>query len=110
MKNRVYALVDQTGDGRADQMTVLLPNVYWPNGIAWRNNSLYISGFYNERWVPRRLGGWVRGGVRGAGPGAAICTACPPHPPAFPPRSGTMLGFIAKYDDIDQYALKNQVG
>jgi hypothetical protein len=31
-------------------MTVLLPDVYWPNGIAWRNNSLYISGFYNQRW------------------------------------------------------------
>ncbi len=53
-------------------MTVLLSNVYWPNGIAWRNGSLYVSGFYNQ--------------------------------------SGVLSGFIARYDNIDQYAMKNQVG
>ena len=45
---QVYALVDQNGDGKADLMTIMLPYVYWPNGIAWRNGSLYISGFYNN--------------------------------------------------------------
>ena len=122
-RRQVYALVDQTGDGKADQMTVLLPDVYWPNGIAWRNNSLYISGFYNQRWVG---GLWVGCGWRGAlrrVVGAvsrhrcsrasnlrALAAARRPLDPPHPPCSGTMLGFIAKYDDIDQYALKNQVG
>lgn len=68
---QVYALVDKNGDGVAEQLTILKSGLFWPNGIAWRNNSLYVTGFYND--------------------------------------TGTMQGYIARWDNIDTFALNNQV-
>ena len=52
-------------------MTLLKTGLWWPNGIAWRNNSLYVTGFYND--------------------------------------TGVMQGYIARWDDIDSFALNNLV-
>jgi hypothetical protein len=35
LNNVTYALVDETGDGSADYMTVVLDNIDTPQGIAW---------------------------------------------------------------------------
>jgi hypothetical protein len=48
---QVYALVDKNGDGVAEQLTVLKTGLFWPNGIAWRNNSLYVTGGCWRRWA-----------------------------------------------------------
>lgn len=63
--------MDRNGDGVAEQMTLLKTGLWWPNGIAWRNNSLYVTGFYND--------------------------------------TGVMQGYIARWDDIDSFALNNLV-
>nr|WP_244155536.1 PQQ-dependent sugar dehydrogenase [Desulfatiglans anilini] len=39
----VYALVDHDGDGQSDAKYVLASDLSSPNGVAFRNNSLYVA-------------------------------------------------------------------
>lgn len=41
--NKVYAVVDKDNDGRADQTYTVAGNMNMPNGVAFRNGSLYIA-------------------------------------------------------------------
>ncbi|HKJ09117.1 MAG TPA: sorbosone dehydrogenase family protein, partial [Gammaproteobacteria bacterium] len=40
---KVYAVVDRDGDGRADRVYTLLTGLDMPNGVAFRNGSLYVA-------------------------------------------------------------------
>jgi glucose/arabinose dehydrogenase len=40
---RVYAVVDRDGDHRADEVVTLLKGMNMPNGVAFRNGSLYVA-------------------------------------------------------------------
>jgi glucose/arabinose dehydrogenase len=40
---KVYALVDREGDGRADQVFTIARGLTQPNGVAWRDGSLYVA-------------------------------------------------------------------
>ncbi len=40
---KVYALVDHNGDGRADQQFVIASGLNMPNGVAYRDGSLYVA-------------------------------------------------------------------
>lgn len=42
-EGRVYALVDREGDGRADQVFTVARGLTQPNGVAWRDGSLYVA-------------------------------------------------------------------
>ncbi|GAB4259366.1 MAG: sorbosone dehydrogenase family protein [Methylomicrobium sp.] len=39
----VYALQDSDGDGKADKRYVLATGLYMPNGVAYRDGSLYVA-------------------------------------------------------------------
>lgn len=39
----VYAVTDQNGDGRADSVYVIARGLNQPNGVAFRNGSLYVA-------------------------------------------------------------------
>ncbi|HVS65195.1 MAG TPA: PQQ-dependent sugar dehydrogenase [Thermoanaerobaculia bacterium] len=39
----VYAVRDADGDGRAEQVTVIAEGLTMPNGVAWRDGSLYVA-------------------------------------------------------------------
>jgi glucose/arabinose dehydrogenase len=43
MGNRVYAVVDANGDNRADNVITLARGLNEPNGVAFRNGSLYVA-------------------------------------------------------------------
>eukprot|EP00775_Hariotina_reticulata_P005822 gene5822-6063_t len=45
----VWALVDSDSDGKVDYTQLLVDKLDTPNGIAMKNNTLYISGFINNR-------------------------------------------------------------
>jgi len=40
---KVYALVDKDKDGRADQVFTIASGLRSPNGVAWRDGSLYVA-------------------------------------------------------------------
>jgi glucose/arabinose dehydrogenase len=40
---KVYALVDKDRDGRADQVFTIASGLRAPNGVAWRDGSLYVA-------------------------------------------------------------------
>ncbi|MBT5946165.1 MAG: sorbosone dehydrogenase family protein [Nitrospinaceae bacterium] len=40
---RVYAVQDFNRDGKADKVTILAENMNFPNGVAFRNGSLYVA-------------------------------------------------------------------
>jgi glucose/arabinose dehydrogenase len=40
---RVYALVDSNGDQQADRVVTIADNLFLPNGVAYRNDSLYVA-------------------------------------------------------------------
>jgi glucose/arabinose dehydrogenase len=40
---KVYALVDSDGDGKAEETKVIARGLNSPNGVAWRNGSLWIA-------------------------------------------------------------------
>jgi glucose/arabinose dehydrogenase len=40
---RVYALVDSNGDQHADRVVTLADTLFLPNGVAYRNGSLYVA-------------------------------------------------------------------
>lgn len=42
-EGKVYALVDSGGKGRADKVIVLAKNLNSPNGVAFRDGSLYVA-------------------------------------------------------------------
>ncbi|HYG63929.1 MAG TPA: sorbosone dehydrogenase family protein [Thermoanaerobaculia bacterium] len=42
-EGKVYALVDREGDGRADQVHTIARGLTQPNGVAWRDGSLYVA-------------------------------------------------------------------
>ncbi len=42
-EGRLYALQDKDGDGKADKTYILTPNLYMPNGVAYRDGSLYVA-------------------------------------------------------------------
>jgi len=42
-KGPVYAVIDKDADLKADQVTVLVDDLVMPNGVAFRNGSLYVA-------------------------------------------------------------------
>jgi glucose/arabinose dehydrogenase len=42
-KDKVYAVVDRTGNRKADEVIVIAENLNSPNGVAFRNGSLYVG-------------------------------------------------------------------
>jgi len=42
-KNNVYAVTDSDNDGRADKVRVIANGLDMPNGVAFRNGSLYVA-------------------------------------------------------------------
>jgi glucose/arabinose dehydrogenase len=42
-EGRVYALVDEDGDGAAERVTTVARGLSLPNGVAWRDGSLYVA-------------------------------------------------------------------
>ena len=41
----VYAVVDEDRDGAADRVVTIARGLSQPNGVAWRDGSLYVAGF-----------------------------------------------------------------
>ena len=41
----VYAVVDEDGDGAADRVVTIARGLSQPNGVAWRDGSLYVAEF-----------------------------------------------------------------
>jgi glucose/arabinose dehydrogenase len=41
----VYAVVDENGDGAADRVATIARGLSLPNGVAWREGSLYVAEF-----------------------------------------------------------------
>ncbi|MEN6611241.1 MAG: PQQ-dependent sugar dehydrogenase [Methanoregulaceae archaeon] len=42
-RGNVYALRDTDGDGKADRTWTIAANLFMPNGVAFRNGSLYVA-------------------------------------------------------------------
>jgi len=42
-EGKVYAVVDQNGDGKADEVIVIASGLDSPNGVAYRDGSLYVA-------------------------------------------------------------------
>lgn len=42
-RSHVYALIDEDGDGVVDQVHTVIDDKLTPNGIAWRDGSLYVA-------------------------------------------------------------------
>lgn len=42
-EGKVYALVDSSGDQKADRVVTLAEGLFLPNGVAYRNGSLYVA-------------------------------------------------------------------
>ncbi|WP_315818264.1 sorbosone dehydrogenase family protein [Paraflavitalea speifideaquila] len=42
-ENKVYAITDTNGDGKADQVYTIASGLVMPNGVAFRNGSLYVA-------------------------------------------------------------------
>lgn len=42
-EGKVYAVVDRNGDGKADEVIVIASGLDSPNGVAYRNGSLYVA-------------------------------------------------------------------
>jgi glucose/arabinose dehydrogenase len=42
-EGKVYALVDRNGDGRADEVITIARGLQQPNGVAFRNGSLFVA-------------------------------------------------------------------
>ncbi|MCF6285633.1 MAG: PQQ-dependent sugar dehydrogenase [Candidatus Hydrogenedentes bacterium] len=40
---RIRALVDTDGDNKADKIYVIAEKLWWPNGVAFRDGSLYVA-------------------------------------------------------------------
>lgn len=41
--DKVYALVDENNDGRADKKYIIASELHMPNGVAFHNGSLYVA-------------------------------------------------------------------
>ena len=46
---KVWALIDANGDGRAERLVKLIDGLDKPNGIAWGNGDLYVSGWVGDK-------------------------------------------------------------
>lgn len=42
-QGKVYALTDRNGDGRADKVYTIAEGLDTPNGVAWKDGSLYVA-------------------------------------------------------------------
>ncbi|HEX9941216.1 MAG TPA: sorbosone dehydrogenase family protein [Thermoanaerobaculia bacterium] len=42
-EGKVYALVDRNRDGRADEVRTIASGLRSPNGVAWKDNALYVA-------------------------------------------------------------------
>ncbi len=42
-KGKVYAVVDENKDGKADQTYTIAKDLFYPNGVAFRDGSLYVA-------------------------------------------------------------------
>jgi glucose/arabinose dehydrogenase len=42
-QGKVYAVIDRDGDGRADRVRTIAAGLTMPNGVAWRDGSLYVA-------------------------------------------------------------------
>jgi hypothetical protein len=40
---KVYAVLDDNRDGQADEVIAIASGLHMPNGVAWRNGSLYVA-------------------------------------------------------------------
>src|ERR1700733_4672468 len=40
---KVYAVIDENKDGKADKVVTIAKNLFCPNGVAFRNGSLYVA-------------------------------------------------------------------
>ena len=67
----VYALVDEDRDGRADRVRTVAGGLRWPNGVAYREGTLYVA----ERSRILRFDGierWLQAGGDGPAPKPAV--------------------------------------
>lgn len=103
---KIYALKDTDGDGKADWVKVLARDLFWPNGVAFRDGSLYVAEIsrllrydgiesrldqapepvvVNDRFPKDTHHGWkfIRFGPDGRlyVPVGAPCNICEPAPP-----------------------------
>jgi glucose/arabinose dehydrogenase len=42
-RGKVYAVLDRDGDGRAEKVVTVASGLNMPNGVAWRDGSLYVA-------------------------------------------------------------------
>ncbi|MFZ2948152.1 MAG: PQQ-dependent sugar dehydrogenase [Desulfuromonadaceae bacterium] len=42
-EGKVYAVIDKNGDGKADEVLTIAKGLQMPNGVAFRNGSLYVA-------------------------------------------------------------------
>lgn len=42
-RDKVYALVDSNHDGHADKQYIIADNLYYPNGVAYKDGALYVA-------------------------------------------------------------------
>lgn len=42
-EGKVYAVLDRNGDSRADEVVTIASGLWMPNGVAFRNGSLYVA-------------------------------------------------------------------
>lgn len=42
-EGRVYAVIDRNGDNRADELITIASGLWMPNGVAFRDGSLYVA-------------------------------------------------------------------
>ncbi len=130
---RVYALTDRDNDGRADSVFVIASGLNMPNGVAWRDGSLFvaevdrvlrydgIAGRLNappdpvvvqDGFPADRSHGWkyIAFGPDGKlyVPVGAPCNACIPDDP----RQGTIMRMNSDGSGLEVYAegVRNSVG
>jgi len=125
---KVYALTDADGDGRAETVKVIAKGMHYPNGVAVRNNRLYVAEInrvlrfasdlsdyeiITDTLPPDRHHGWkfIRFGPDGMlyVPVGAPCNICLP---ANDPRYASILQMDPDTGKTTVYAsgVRNTVG
>jgi glucose/arabinose dehydrogenase len=131
-EGKVYALVDSNHDGRADRVYVIASGLFMPNGVAFRNGSLYVAEVnrvirfdhiesrltdppkpvvVNDHFPDKTWHGWkfIRFGPDGElyVPVGAPCNVCLVHDPF-----GTIMRMKPDGSNLQVYArgVRNSVG
>ena len=129
---KVYAVVDGDGDFRAEQVYILAEGLNMPNGVAWRDGSLFVAEVnrvlrfdgiadrlenppepvvVNDSFPSERHHGWkfIRFGPDGRlyVPVGAPCNVCAVEPPY-----ASILSMNADGSDLQSFAqgIRNTVG